>query len=80
MSRQISQGKMYVPNIYMPFPSIKTHPPKQPLNNRSRESFSDFFQEEKKLNYPNTHAHTHMHIYTVIASKRRAYKSDLLSF
>ena len=48
MSRQISQGKMYVPNIYMPFPSIKTHPPKQPLNNRSRESFSDFFQEKKK--------------------------------
>ena len=76
MSRQISQGKMYVPNIYMPFSSIKTHPPIQPLNNRSRESFSDFFQEEKTKIIP---THTHMHIYTLIASKRRACKSDLLS-
>jgi hypothetical protein len=71
MSRQISQGKMYVPNIYiyiyiyiyMPFPSIKTHPPKQPLNNRSRESFSDFFQEEKKLIKLSQHTHTHTHAY-----------------
>jgi hypothetical protein len=62
MSRQISQGKMYVPNIYMPFPSIKTHPPKQPLNNRSRESFSDFFQEKK--NKLSQHTPTHTCIYT----------------